>query len=60
MVYFQEKNPQMTQKQIKEHFEQKWGKNCKSKIGKATVSEILKDKEKYLSTDRDGRPVNKV
>jgi hypothetical protein len=47
MVYFQEKNPQMTQKQIKEHFEQKWGK----KIGKATVSDILKDKEKYLSTD---------
>ena len=55
MVYFQEMNPSMTQKEIKEHFEQKWGK----KIGKATVSDILKDKEKYLSTSSIRSPGTK-
>ena len=49
IVAYKRDHPKATQDEIGTHFEREW----KKQIGRSTISEILRDKEKWSSIPRD-------
>ena len=50
IVAYKTDHPKSTQDDIAAHFAREWGKQ----VGRSTVSDILRDKEKWTSTPKDG------
>ena len=52
MCVYKEQHPKATQAQILVHFSNEWGVS----VGRSTISDILRDKVKWLSVSKDCGP----